>query len=202
MNVPAYIESGIIEEFCLGLLPDNLAKEVVKFAGLYPEIQREIESVEATLSMYASTSPTPKRRQQMLDIFHQLALEEHIDVYNPPLIHSYSNIVRWQEAIAGLSPNVEYNGLKLHFLRNTKEIKLCIAWLQSELVEEGHSPEDFQESFLILEGTCQCDLGDRVVNLQPGDYLNIPSNMRHTIKVTSTPHGFLKALIQRRKAAA
>ena len=202
MNVPAYIESGIIEEFCLGLLPDDLAKEVVIFAGLYPEIQREIESVEATLSVYATTSPVPEGRQKMLDIFHQLALDEYIDIYNPPLIHPHSNMVRWQEAIAGISPNVEYDGLKLYFLRNNKEIKLCIAWLQSELLEEGHPPEDFQESFLILEGTCQCDLGDTVVNLQPGDYLNIPFDTRHTIKVTSAPNGFLKALIQRRKAAA
>jgi quercetin dioxygenase-like cupin family protein len=87
-------------------------------------------------------------------------------------------------------------------LRETEEWQLCVAWLQTDLIEEAHHQNEFQESFLILEGTCECDLGGKIIRLQPGGYLDIPFDTPHVIKVTTPENGFVKALIQRRKVAA
>lgn len=202
MNVQAYIESGIIEEFCLGLLSDDQAKEVMKNALLFPEIQQEIEQTEEALAAYARTPPRPALKEQVLKVLDDIRSEEEIKPDNPPPIHRYSDAAKWNEALSGIEPNLEHSDLKLFFLRKTKESQLCIAWLRTELVEDAHHRNEFQESFLILEGTCECILGNRTIHLQPGDYVDIPFDTPHTIKVTSTSKGFLKALIQRAKLAA
>lgn len=202
MNVQKYIESGIIEEFCLGLLSDDQAKEVMANASLFPEIQQEIEQTEEALAAYAHTPPRPALREQVLKALSDVRSEEKINPKNPPPIHRYSNAAKWNEALSGIEPNLEHNGLKLFFLRKTKESQLYIAWLRSELVEDAHHRNEFQESFLILEGTCECILGNQTIQLRPGDYVDIPFDTPHTIKVTSTANGFLKALIQRAKLAA
>jgi mannose-6-phosphate isomerase-like protein (cupin superfamily) len=51
------------------------------------------------------------------------------------------------------------------------------------------------EHFLIVEGTCDITIGDKVHHLVPGDYLSIPLYIDHDVKVTSiTP---CKVILQR-----
>ena len=50
--------------------------------------------------------------------------------------------------------------------------------------------------------TCECNIGGKMIYLQAGDYLEIPRFTQHTIRNTSAhPQHFVKALVQRRKAA-
>lgn len=202
MDVRAYIESGVVEEYCLGLLLPKQSEEVERMARLFPEIQQEIELTEAALFAYADTPPRPALKEQIMNTLHNLKQEEQIHLYDPPLINRYSDINKWNQVLVGIEPNLEYDGLKVHFLRETEELQLCVAWLQSDMIEEAHHRDEFQESFLILEGTCDCDLGGKIVSLQPGGYLDIPFDTPHVIKVTSPENGHVKALIQRRKVAA
>lgn len=41
------------------------------------------------------------------------------------------------------------------------------------------------EWVLLLEGTAQLRFEDRLVDLVPGDYLNIPAGMRHRVEKTA-----------------
>lgn len=202
MDIQAYIESGILDEYCLGVLSQQQSEEVERLAALFPEIQQEIELAEAALLAYVATPPRPALKEQIMGTLYNLKLEEEIHLYNPPLINRYSDISKWNQVLIGIEPNFEYDGLKVHFLRETEELQLCVAWLQSDMVEEAHHRDEFQESFLILEGTCECDLGGKIVSLQPGGYLDIPFDTPHVIKVTSPENRYVKALIQRRKVAA
>ncbi|WP_428655654.1 cupin domain-containing protein [Runella sp.] len=202
MKIQAYIESGIIEEFCLGLLSEEQAKEVTKMALLFPEIQREIVKTEEALANYAETSLNDDLKGKIIGVLRDLQSEEEIKLENPPFIHRYSDAAKWNAALTGIEPTIEYNGLKVHFLRKSKEVQLCLAWLKSDLVEDAHHRDDFQESFLILEGACECKLGNKAISLQPGDYVDIPFDTPHTIKVVTPSNGFLKALIQRKKTVA
>lgn len=202
MDVQAYIDSGIVEEYCLGLLSEHQCEEVRRLAALFPKIQQEIEITEKALFAYLDKPPRPALKGQILGALQNLKLEEDIQLTNPPLINRHSDINKWNKALKGIEPNFEYNGLKVRFLRQTEELQLCVAWLQSDMIEEAHHRDEFQESFLILEGTCDCDLGNKIVSLQPGGYLDIPFDTPHTIKVTSPENGHVKALIQRRKVSA
>ena len=44
---------------------------------------------------------------------------------------------------------------------------------------------DENEWVLVLEGSSQLRFDDKLVDLAPGDYLNIPSGMRHRVEKTA-----------------
>jgi mannose-6-phosphate isomerase-like protein (cupin superfamily) len=130
-----------------------------------------------------------------------MPLFNKIDIANPPLIHRNSDIADWNEAVAHLKPDTDHGDIKTSFLVFTDELQLCVAWLSDRLDEDEHHEGDFEESFLILEGSCECNIGGKIFRLKAGDYLDIPFNTPHTITSTS-PQGYVKAIIQRKKVAA
>jgi mannose-6-phosphate isomerase-like protein (cupin superfamily) len=197
MNVPAYLSSGIIEAYCLGLLPETEAAEVTRNAFLFPALQDAIDATEATLQHYAATPPRPALKRQLFETLRALATEAAIDLANPPLIGKDSDLEAWKEAVRGLRPNMTISTAQIRVLRFTPEHQLCLAWLSEDLVEEPHHPDAFRESFFILEGTCECNLGGQTVRLRAGDYLDVPAHTPHTIRPTAPQPGYVKALIQR-----
>lgn len=61
MDIKAYIESGIIEQFVMGETNEAQTREVMAYARQYPEIKAEIEAVENTLIQLAEAgSREPK----------------------------------------------------------------------------------------------------------------------------------------------
>ena len=60
------------------------------------------------------------------------------------------------------------------------------------IVSQGHaSPPDFwydqaeHEWVLLIQGAARLRLDDEVVDLKPGDFLNIPAHRRHRVEWTS-----------------
>jgi mannose-6-phosphate isomerase-like protein (cupin superfamily) len=181
----------------LGLLPAAEAEEVTRNARLFSAIQEAIEATEAALLRYAAEAPNPALRHRLLNTLHTLASEPAIDLANPPLLSQHSDLVAWSEAVQGLTPKTTVNGLPIRVLRFTPQHQLCVAWVSDDLVEEAHRTDEFRESFFILEGACECELGSTLVRLQAGDYLDVPANTPHTIRHTAPQLGYVKALIQR-----
>jgi anti-sigma-K factor RskA len=52
MDIQKYIASGILEQYVLGDLSASQQEEVERYAAQYPEIRKEIESIEAALESY------------------------------------------------------------------------------------------------------------------------------------------------------
>ncbi|UOQ76951.1 anti-sigma factor [Hymenobacter sp. 5516J-16] len=67
MNIQEYIESGILEEYALGVLNEVERAEVERIAREHPEINRELKTVIASLDAYAEahalTPPTDMRER-------------------------------------------------------------------------------------------------------------------------------------------
>ncbi len=60
MDIRSYIQSGVLEEYVLGILTSEAAAEVAQNARLYPVIQQELEAIEKALEKYAiSFAKTP-----------------------------------------------------------------------------------------------------------------------------------------------
>jgi mannose-6-phosphate isomerase-like protein (cupin superfamily) len=75
----------------------------------------------------------------------------------------------------------------------TPEVTTAILWIRTETPYEIHDHE--YERFLILEGTCEINVDDKIYGLKAGDYMSIPLHVGHFVKVTSsTP---CKAILQR-----
>ena len=193
-------ESGIIEAYCLGLLPENEAAEITLAAMEDPLLQQQIQETEEALKNYSHASRASALKESILTTLSSMQVSR-IDIANPPLINRNSDIAEWNEAIAHIEPETDHGNIKTSFITYTPELQLCIAWLYNRLDEDEHHEDDFEESFLILEGSCECNIGGKILRLKAGDYLDIPFNTHHTITSTS-PQGYVKAIIQRKKTAA
>ncbi len=105
MDVNPYIESGIIEEYCLGILSQSKSDEVVRLASEYPEIQLEIHRLEATLVQYARKPIRTAVKSRVMDTLSKLSREEAIDLSNPPMLHRHSDYTLWNASLENMEPD-------------------------------------------------------------------------------------------------
>ena len=201
-GIEKYTQPGILEDYCLGLLPEKEAAELAVAVKEYPALQQKIEAIEQSLMGISAVTARQPLKEKILGLLESLPENDTIDLSNPPAIHRNSDLEEWNKAIQSLQPDKDYGSIKVHFLKDTPEHQLCIAWLYDILDEEEHHEGEFAESFFIVEGSCECNIGGQIIHLKAGDYLDIPYNTHHTIKATSAQTGYVKAIIQRKKIAA
>lgn len=201
-DLNTYIASGIIEAYCLGSLSPAQAAEVAAMAAKHPEVQTEIDHTLAALEQYPqSPAPRAELKNDVLGFLSTFLAKEIVDLQNPPLIHRYSDAGAWANALADITPDFEEPGFAARMLKETEDTMLSVVWLSGDLVEDQHDEDAFLESFLILEGACECDFEGTIVRFSAGDYFDIPPNTRHVIKNISEGMPFVKGLVQRRRAA-
>ncbi|WP_171062861.1 cupin domain-containing protein [Larkinella sp. C7] len=117
------------------------------------------------------------------------------DLSDLPLINAYSDAEQWQRTVASILPTREFRNLYVHPLRSGNGIEQFILWVKEEVKPEDHHEE--RESFLILEGECECQIGTEKIRLSAGDYVDIPLDTEHMVRVLSPKP--VKAIIQRVK---
>jgi mannose-6-phosphate isomerase-like protein (cupin superfamily) len=196
-----HTESGIIEAYCLGLLSENEAVAITLAAAVDILLQQQIEETEEALKTYSHVNRALALKESILASLPLISPVTKIDIRKPPLINRNSDIADWNEAVAHIEPQNDHGNIKTSFITYSAELQLCIAWLSGKLEEDEHHEDEFEESFLILEGSCECNIAGKIFRLKAGDYLDIPFNAHHTITSTS-PQGYVKAIIQRKKTAA
>ncbi len=197
-----YIASGVIESYCLGNLSDAEAQALTQLAAQYPALQAEIDKTLAVLEPYSGqNAPAADLKERTLQFLSTFLKQEAISLAQPPMINQYSDAKAWQEAVKGLQPEHQEDGFAFRFLKESPEVELNLVWLYGEMIEDQHPEEDFAESFLILEGACECDFGGQIVRFSAGDYFDIPPGVNHVIKNISVHSNYVKGLVQRRKAA-
>ncbi len=201
-DLEKYLTSGIIESYCVGNLTTREAAGVSEMAKTHQEVQSEIDRTLAVLEKYPpGPAPSPALKNRVLTFLNQFLEEEKIDLAHPPLIHRHSDAMAWSRALQGLEPQVVESEHSVRVLKMSKETELCVVWLNAEMIEDEHDADEFLESFLILEGACECNFGGKIVRFSAGDYFDIPPGTPHTIKNISENMGFVKGLVQRRKVA-
>ncbi len=75
MDSKAYIESGILESYALGICTEEEQNEVEKLCAQYPEIKTELEQVQQAINEYStlySKTPQPIIKQNIFDEIDQL----------------------------------------------------------------------------------------------------------------------------------
>lgn len=196
-DIQVYIESGVIEEYCLGLLSDEQVTELNRYATLHPAIRLEIELTETTLAKYAASQLSPRaiNKHRFIDTITNLTAEENLQLHNLPRISAYSDAQKWLAAVGHIRPTIPIDTCVGHVLTMNSQVEQYFIWLEDELVEDAHNA--LQESFLILEGTCTCNLGGKISHLSAGDFLEIPMFTHHTIRNTTAGGSPIKAIVQR-----
>ncbi len=125
MNIQNYISSGVIESFLLGELSEDECGELLKMAKAHPEVQSEIEKVEATMIQLVAKTPPPSVKSTILS---QLDLNEKQAIVQHP---ASKKILPWLAA-AGvfiLGCSLIYN---IYLIGQLKKVNTELADLKTE----------------------------------------------------------------------
>jgi mannose-6-phosphate isomerase-like protein (cupin superfamily) len=201
-DVEKYIESGVIESYCLGNLSEAEAKTLIELAAEHPAVQAEIDRTLEVLENYGpQRQPSPQLKNRVLNFLDAYLQPEKVELANLPLIHLHSDVFAWAHTMTGLEPEVHLDNFAIRELKKTPELELNLVWLYGKMVEDEHDPDEFVESFLILEGACECDFEGKIVRFGAGDYFDVPPGVKHVIRNISETLPYIKGVVQRRKVA-
>lgn len=202
MDILTYMESGVIEAYCLGQLDLAQVRELELVAQRYPEVQTEITRTQDTFRALATETPALRaRKANLMHTLRQLEIEQEMTLDHLPLLTPYSDHRQWLAVVGTLQPTTRMEDMDLYVLRETPNVVQTLIWMKKAIAEDGHEPDNFQESILVLEGECECDLGGKIVRLSAGGYLAIPPNTPHVIR-NLHPDRPLFGVMQRYRAAA
>ncbi len=199
MNITDYIASGILADYCMGMLAEDECIKVEQMALLYPQIKQELDANALALKRYAAhyeRQPNTNTKQKILGLLSNLQIEEDGRPDSFPLINKFSNHENWLKKLYPLLPASTKEEIYVKVIKDEPGIFQAVLWLKSIFPDEVHTK--VKESALVLKGQCTCFIGTQAVNLQPGSYLEIPFNTHHNIQVTQGP---VLAIIQRLKVA-
>jgi mannose-6-phosphate isomerase-like protein (cupin superfamily) len=199
MNTKDYIESGIIQDYCLGVLSDEEKKDVEQQARLYHEIRQEIDLCQDALekdSLVFSKPVAPGLKSKILAVLDNLVTEEKAEQDNLPLLNRFSNYKNWLHMVRPMLPGELTKGIFSKVLREDDAVFQALLWVKDYYPDEVH--DDLNESFMILEGECECHIENEIIKLGTGDFFDVPLHKHHDVKVTRGP---VLAIVQRLKVA-
>ncbi len=187
INIEEYIHSGILELYVLGLTSAEETLQVNELLLLHPEIQKEVSDICLTLNkMNAPVEPNESIKPlifAIIDYTERLQAGEEPEF--PPVLNPNSKVSdyeKWLSRKDMVSTTTTENAFA-KIIGYTPTGTTAIVWLLNYMPSEIHTNES--ERFLIVEGSCDINFNDTTYSLNPGDYLEIPLHVYHTIKVTS-----------------
>ncbi len=199
MDSKTYIASGVIEDYCLGILNDKENKDVEQYAQLHPDVKQEIDVYMQVLEQYAmdnAIDPGEEMRTKTFMLIENLALEQEADLQHLPLLNKYSDPDNWLKIVESLLPGELTEDMLVKELRNEHGISQTIIWTKIDYPDEVH--EKVEECFIILKGKCRCNIEGEEIEVDAGGFLQIPMFKHHDVKVLESP---VLAIVQRIKVA-
>ena len=187
MDTGKYIESGVLEEYCLGLLSEEEESYLIQMTMLYPEIKAELTAIETAMEKMANLNavePNPVVKQKVLSVlgFNEAGA---LNINDLPVISYATDPAPCIKVFAHLIPGEPSENFVSHLIRDDERVQQMLVISKTNVPEEQHG--DFLESFFILQGRCECAIGENHYALGPGDFIEIPLHTKHDIKLV-TPH--------------
>ncbi len=204
MDIEKYLESGIIEEYCLGIADADDAAQLEGFCRLYPEIQSALVQVQSALEGVAkqgAISPSRDLEPEILDrvdalILDELTLDENKLLSQFIDLSQYSDVAKWNELTKKIRVPEDFD-LHQHFLYDDGRSSLFVLWVKEKVDDDEH--DDLYEKILILQGTCRCKVGDEYLDFKAGEFIKVPLKTVHNLTVTSKEP--VKLIVSRRMIA-
>ena len=184
MQIKEFIESGIIEMYCMELVSDEEKTLVEKMAAEHKEVRNEIAAVNAALKLYSiasEKSPSASLKDKILD-----AILNPAPIALPPRLSMNTAFEEWDKYIKEnkIKTPAEYDEVFLLDLPGDHKQSTYIAWAKNgAVVEESHDAED--EFLFMLRGSCSVTINGVIGYYNAGDVVFIPKNAVHRAEVTS-----------------
>lgn len=186
-----------LDEYVLGTLPKEVAIQMAAQCAKDPLSQEQVRATNAALealAMSGAVAPPKDLRNKVL-LALDTARKEEVRSGAIPYLHTGSSEHDLAEHLRGPEIFLPEGTSTFHqiVLEATPERCTVVVWLKDGFPEEIHS--DQVERILILEGSCEVQLGDDLHALRTGDTITIPMHVRHSVRVTSNE--WCKAIVQR-----
>jgi len=186
-TIKDFINSGIIEVYCMGAATDEEQLQVEQMAQQYPEVHDEIKAVRQALESYAlGSSPVPfaEIKNKIMEV---ISGEENNNLSFPPRITMQTTIDEWQQYITHnkIASPVDYDLFYLLNLPGNEQQYSYMAWARKGAVlEETHAEED--EYLFMMEGYCSVTIDGVLGYYKAGDVVFIPKGALHRAEALST----------------
>lgn len=198
-NIKDYIESGILELYVLGVTTNEETEHIAKFVLSNFEVREEIENISAALEDYTNQNsiiPDPTIKPFLMAVIdYTQRLKNGEEPSFPTVLNEDSKISDYQQWLnkADVKLPKGFKDFHAKIIGYTPEVTTAIIWIKDMAPAETHKHE--LEKFLILEGTCDITIDNKVHSLKAGDYLSIPLYKKHDVRITSSIP--CKAILQR-----
>lgn len=178
------ISEDLILDYCLDTLDVTQREALEELMGQNEELISKVCTIfEAMNDSQRSGAPEPaKWKEDIWSLLQNISLEKRMDLKQLPLINRFSDHHRWSEAMKVLMPK-HPEPISMRVLTQTDKIMQALVVSSVDIPEEEH--DDMMESFMLLEGECECRVGDKTFLLEAGGYLSIPLHEPHDVKLLS-----------------
>lgn len=167
------------------------------------DAEKALEGYAAAHALHPPSELKAKILQKINKLNKEKNSRKSLDIHALPLLEEGSNWMDWADAVKDINPPAEYDDYYLHPLESNEKREIFVIWVKDSIPEEIH--HDVLESFLILEGSCECHITDangkkRIERLGQGDFITMKLNEEHDIVITSNEPA--KGILQWIKLAA
>lgn len=202
-TVSDFIESGILEVYAMGAATAEESAEVERMVAEHKEVREELNQVSLALEKYAQASgkgPSPRVKPTILaTVDFIIRMQAGEELANPPELTANSTVAdyaEWLNRDDMIAPE-DFTEIFVKIIGYNLRATTAVVWIKEMNYAEVHDKE--HERFLIVEGTCDLQVGDQVHALKPGDFFEVPLHESHTFRITSDVP--CKAILQRLVAA-
>ncbi len=186
-DLKKYIQSGILEMYALGLTSEEESVEVTQLSKDHAEISAEIDEIINTLIKFSAKSdfnPTLKTFLFATIDFSERRKKGEPENF-PEILNEHSKIndyKQWLDREDMILPK-DFTEAYAKIIAHTPKATTAMVWLKTGSPLETHANEF--EKFLIVEGSCDITVEEKVYQLVSGSYLSIPLHKSHHVKITS-----------------
>lgn len=192
IDIKAYLESGIIECYCLGTATPREVQHMFELCHAYPEVKAYFEQTQIALEVYISSFkkiiPPDLKETFRLNILEAIKLDV-IKLSTEGMLSDFIdistniNLEKLEDLIKDLHPPAEYESTFVKTLYAQEGKDLHLVWVKDLVPMEHHDHLD--ESFLVLEGTADCNIDGVITHMKRGDFMRIPPDSHHEVVITS-----------------
>ena len=189
-KVEEFINSGILEMYVIGSATVDEIKEVEHMLSISSEVKEELAKIEAALETYAdqyAIDPDLSVRPfLMAAIDYTERLQNGELAEKAPMLNEQSQISEFSQWISRPDMKLpdDFENYFAKIISYTPEAITAIVWINDSVPAEKHDHEF--ERFLILEGSCEITVGEKMYTLEVGDYFGVPLHLSHHLKITSS----------------
>lgn len=197
MDIDAFIQSGILVNYCLGFCTPDEIHQIESLSEKYPSVKNEIAKLQGYFEeqlISNSLQPSPLvKRSVMLAVYKQEAI---VDQQYAPYIDNEVSIEilnDWVLINKIKAPAFDSDDICVIEMPSTDHVINFIVAARKGHAEEVHA--DFMEHLFIIQGSCMMNFDGYDCTYFSGDIISIKPQVKHSAVVTSEIP--MLALVQR-----